>query len=289
MFLLLASRLPAATTWTKCVGELGDREDALAVEPLAIFLRYAGQQTEFVLSPRLRAAPSLELALTAMSVQHEVWWQIAGQECRDVLDSFSNLTDQGRSLHLQRGVAIAVYDLAHVYLASDRFRQQEGIEREQQFVFFCKFVGEFETIGDELGRPAVGFGGYPLNSLQGGLHAARCPTRIDSKAPCHVLNVLRNGRPGRADALRKTDEQAFDPVLEVNLILRARPLRISIPGSWFGARAEPALGRAIQVILKELGTDVHSGRTLGRGKVCSILAFPGTMSIHTDMTWGEVR
>ena len=81
MFLLFAFRLPAATTRTKCVGQLGDREDALAVEPLAIFLRYAGQQTEFVLFPRLRAAPSFELALAAMSVQHKIRRRIAGQEC----------------------------------------------------------------------------------------------------------------------------------------------------------------------------------------------------------------
>jgi hypothetical protein len=67
MLLLLASRLPAATTWPKCVGQLSDREDTLAVESLAIFLRYAGQQTEFVLLPRLRAAPSFELTLAAMS------------------------------------------------------------------------------------------------------------------------------------------------------------------------------------------------------------------------------
>jgi hypothetical protein len=83
MFLLFTSRLPAATTRTKRVGELGDREDALAVEPLAIFLRYAGQQTEFVLFPRLRAAPSFELALAAMSVQDKAGRRIAGQDRND--------------------------------------------------------------------------------------------------------------------------------------------------------------------------------------------------------------
>ena len=112
IFLLLASRLPAATTRTKCVGQLSDREDALAVEPLALFLRYAGQQTEFVLFPRLRAASSLELALAAMSVQHKVRRRIAGQECGDLFDPFSHLTGEGRYLHLQRGVAVAMHDLA---------------------------------------------------------------------------------------------------------------------------------------------------------------------------------
>src|ERR1700688_1536662 len=94
MFLLFASRLSATTMRTKCVGQLGDREDALAVEPLAIFLRYAGQQTEFVLFPRLRAAPSFKLAQTAMSVQHKVRWRITGQECRDLFDPFSYLTGE---------------------------------------------------------------------------------------------------------------------------------------------------------------------------------------------------
>ena len=79
MFLLLASRLPAATTRTKCVGQLGDREDALAVKPRAIFLRYAGQQTKLLPFPCLCTAPSLELALAAMSVQHKVQRRIYAQ------------------------------------------------------------------------------------------------------------------------------------------------------------------------------------------------------------------
>src|SRR5580658_2848265 len=79
MFLLLASRLHAATTRTKCVGQLGDREDALAVKPRAIFFRYAGQPTELVPFSCLRAASSLELALAAMSVQHKVQRRIYAQ------------------------------------------------------------------------------------------------------------------------------------------------------------------------------------------------------------------
>lgn len=100
-----------------------------------------------------------------MSVQHKARRRIAGQECGDLFDPFSYLTGEGRCLHLQRGVAVAMHDLAQVYLASKRFGQQERIERKQQLVFLCKFVGEFETIGDELGRPTVALGGYPLNSL----------------------------------------------------------------------------------------------------------------------------
>ena len=99
-----------------------------------------------------------------MSVQHKVRRRIAGQECGDLLDLFSYLMSESRCLHLQRGVAVAMHDLAQVYLAPKRFGQQERIEREQQLVFLCKFVGEFETIGDELSTPTVALGGYPLNS-----------------------------------------------------------------------------------------------------------------------------
>jgi hypothetical protein len=56
-------------------------------------------------------------------------------------------------------------DLAQAYLTSKRFGEQERVEREEQLVFLCKFVGEFEAIGDELGGAAVALGGYPLNSL----------------------------------------------------------------------------------------------------------------------------
>jgi hypothetical protein len=107
----------------------------------------------------------LELALAAMAVQHKVRRRITSQECGDVFYPLSHPTDEGEYLHLHRGVAVAVHDFAQVYLASNRFGQQERIEREQQLVFLCKFVGEFESIGDELGRPGAALSGYPLNSL----------------------------------------------------------------------------------------------------------------------------
>ena len=100
MFLLFASRLPAATARTKCVGQLSDREDALAAEPLAIFLRYARQQTELVLFPRPRAAPRFELALAAMSVQHKVRRRIAGQKCSDLFYPLSYLAGEGGYVYL---------------------------------------------------------------------------------------------------------------------------------------------------------------------------------------------
>jgi hypothetical protein len=96
---------------------------------------------------------------------HKFGRRIAGQERGDLFDPLSYLTGKGRCLHLQRRMAVAMHDLAQGYLVSNRFGQQERIEREQQLVFLCKFVGEFEAIGDELGSPAMALGGYPLNSV----------------------------------------------------------------------------------------------------------------------------
>src|SRR5208282_4551812 len=50
IFLLLVSRLPAASTRTKSVRQLGNCEDALAVELLAVFLRHPGQETQVIFS-----------------------------------------------------------------------------------------------------------------------------------------------------------------------------------------------------------------------------------------------
>ena len=58
-----------------------------------------------------------------------------------------------------------MHDLALGYLGSNRLGQEECIEREQKLVFFCKFIGEFETIRDELGDPSRALGWYPFNSL----------------------------------------------------------------------------------------------------------------------------
>src|SRR5208283_4399355 len=134
------------------------------MEPLTIFLRYAGQQTEFVLFLRLSAASSLELALAAMSVQSEVGWRIAGQEPSDVFDPFAYFTGQGERIHLQRGMVVAMHDLAQGYLAANNFGQQKRIERKQQLVFLCNFVDELETIGDQLGMPTSALGGQSFYS-----------------------------------------------------------------------------------------------------------------------------
>jgi hypothetical protein len=66
-----------------------------------------------------------------MPVQHKIGRRSVGQECGDFLDQFSHLTCQGRSLDLERGVTVAMDDLAQSYVASDRFGQKKRIERGQ--------------------------------------------------------------------------------------------------------------------------------------------------------------
>src|SRR6266851_7690663 len=128
-----------------------------------------------------------------------------------------------------------MHDLAEIYLASKRFGQQERVEREQQLVLLGEFVGEFETIGDELGRPATALGGYSLNSLKAGLQIVRQQAHVECDAPSRILRILRNGWPHRAFVFGKDREQMFEPVLAIGLVLRASPLRINILGGQFGA------------------------------------------------------
>src|ERR1035441_3286252 len=127
-----------------------------------------------------------------------------------------------------------MHDLAEVYLPSNRFGQQERVEREQQLVLLGKFVGEFKTIGDELSSPAAALGGYSLNSLKAGLQIVYSPAHVDGDAPGYVVGILRNGRCDRAVAFRMGREQAIEPIFQISLVLQESPLRITIPRGGFG-------------------------------------------------------
>jgi hypothetical protein len=92
VLLVLASGLSVSSMRTKSVGQLGYRKDAFGMELLSFLLRHARQQAELILLYTLTATPGLELALAAaMPIQHKLGRRIADQECRDVLDPFSNL------------------------------------------------------------------------------------------------------------------------------------------------------------------------------------------------------
>ena len=44
------------------------------------------------------------------------------------------------SLHLQRGVAVAMHDLAEAHIASDHFGEHERVEREQQLMLLVSLL-----------------------------------------------------------------------------------------------------------------------------------------------------
>ena len=94
------------------VGELRDGEDAFAAEFLALLLAHAGQQAEVVLLNRLLPAAGPELALATVPVQDEVGRRRTGEQRGDLLEALSHFASQSRGLHLERGVVVAVDDLA---------------------------------------------------------------------------------------------------------------------------------------------------------------------------------
>src|ERR1035437_7770541 len=128
-----------------------------------------------------------------------------------------------------------MHDLAEIYIAFNRFGQQERVERDQQLVLLGEFVGEFKTIGDELSSPAAALGGFSLPSLKAGLLVVFSRGPVAGEAPGSVLGILRNGRCDRAVAFRRGREQAMEPIFQISLVLQASPLRINIPRGWFGA------------------------------------------------------
>src|SRR5438093_1352003 len=102
------------------VGKLVDREDALAAMAPPLLLAHARQQAEVVLLHRLLAAADLEFALGAVAVQDEVGWRRVGQQHGDFFKAFPHLADEGRGLHLQRGVAVAVDDFAEAHFVPEQ-------------------------------------------------------------------------------------------------------------------------------------------------------------------------
>src|SRR5262249_60657514 len=101
-FLRPASKFSAASTRTKCVRQLGDREDAPAVQLLAFSLRYPGEQAELVLLRCQLTAARSEFALVAVAVLYKVGGRIAGQEGRNIRDALSHRPGERGERHPQR-------------------------------------------------------------------------------------------------------------------------------------------------------------------------------------------
>ena len=193
-----------------------------------------------------------------MPVQHKIGRLVVGQERGDFRDPFAHLCGQRRQPCLQPDVAIAVNDLAQAHLTSNRCGELEGVKSKHQLVVFDDFVGELETIGNELDGRAAFFGGRPFYSPQARFKAVCPEVNVDSETPCRVLGLPRNGRRDCAVALGKHREQTLKPLLVVGLVPQTRPLRIGIPGTRLGPRSEPGFGSAFEVSLKKRGTDSHS-------------------------------
>lgn len=147
ILLPLVAQLFGSATGPERVGELGDCENPFTVEPRTLVFGHVRQQEEIVLLHRLLLATGLGFALSAVMVQNEI-----GR----------------RRMRQQRGVVVAVDDSAGADFTSQRFREREGIEGQQQFVVLAQLVGEEEANRDELRRLASAFGGHAFDRVEFG-------------------------------------------------------------------------------------------------------------------------
>ena len=104
-------------TRTEGVGELGDGEDAFATECLALLRAHAGQETQIVLLNCDLPATGLKFAFGAMTVQDKLGRRGACKQCDESLDAFPHFVGQGRRLHNECGVVVAVNDFAEANFA----------------------------------------------------------------------------------------------------------------------------------------------------------------------------
>ena len=165
-----------------------------------------------------------------MPVQHEVWWRRGGDKHNDFLDTHAHLAGQQGHLHIQCRTTVAVHDLPKDNLASEHFRKKESIKRERQLVIFGKLIGEFETIGDELGGRTSAVGRYPFDGLQLRFHVVHAQSHVNCDTPARVTEILEAGRSNRTVVPGKASEQARELFRAIGLILRVHRICVAIPG-----------------------------------------------------------
>ena len=189
MILLAFVALPLGpAAGTERVGELRDGKDALAAEFQALLRAHAGQQAEVVRLQRLLPATALEFALGAVAVQDEIGRCGTGEERGDFLKALPHLAGQGKGLHLERGVVVAVDDFAEAHFASEHFGKHERIERQQQLVVRGELVAEDETNGNELRRLAPPLGRDALNRVEAGLNTRSSRRKEALINPLRIMN-----------------------------------------------------------------------------------------------------
>ena len=160
------------------------------------FCAHAGQQAEVVLLDRHLPAAGLELALGAVPVQDEVGRRRAGEQRGHLLDALSHFASQGRGLHLECGVVVAVNDFAEADLASEHLRSSTSASNaSSRPVVLGELVAEDETDGNELGRLAPACGRHALDGMNLGLKDARIHlclhSHVGRQTPLGSFQVLR--------------------------------------------------------------------------------------------------
>jgi hypothetical protein len=70
---------------------------------------------------------------------------MAGQQRSDFPGHLPHFAGQGRGLHFQRGVVVAVNNFAEADFASQRSRKRKSIEGQYQLVVVPQLVGEDEA------------------------------------------------------------------------------------------------------------------------------------------------
>ena len=96
----------------------------------------------------------MEFALGAVPVEHEVGRRGAGEQRCEFFQTLPHFACQGGGLHLERGVVVAVDDLADGDVASKSLREHEGVEGHQHLVVSGEFVAIDEADGNKLRRLA---------------------------------------------------------------------------------------------------------------------------------------
>jgi hypothetical protein len=212
---------------------LGDGKNAFTVQLRALFLGHVRQQTEIVLLHCLLLATGLEFARSTVMVQNEVGRRTVGKQRGDFLDVLSHLTCHSRCLHLQRSVVVAVDDSADADFTSQRFREREGVEGQQQFVVFAQLVGEEEANWNELSWLASAFGGHAFQRVKFGFQGTAFHLRLhrqaESQPPLGTFDILHIWRE-RDLVFRRLGEQPFRAGRAVRIILRLHPFWVGCAG-----------------------------------------------------------
>ncbi len=156
----------------KCICELGNCENAFAVEFLTILSVHASQQAEVIFFGRDLPATLLKFTLGTMPDQNQVRRRLVGKQPSNFLKVLPHFVGEARGLQLHCGVVVSVNDLTDGYLPGQHSREHKGVEGEEEPVVFGDLVEEGEADGDELCRLAPAFGWHAFHGMDIGFKNA---------------------------------------------------------------------------------------------------------------------